>query len=113
MRSELRRLRTLAQRRGFCPEHAKRPWCAHCDMVWQGSQAELMEVGSLAQKSQGNARPLPKVRCQCGNDALCLDCAESIFSSEPEHPDPLTPEERERYDTLITQLQPRHRTEGP
>jgi hypothetical protein len=71
-----------------------------------------MEVGALAEKSQRDERPLPKVRCQrCGEPALCLDCVESIFSHEPEHPDTLTPEERERYHELVILLEPRRKVD--
>jgi hypothetical protein len=111
MRRELRRLRTLALRRGVCPEHPSLGvWCAHCDMEWTGTDAELQQCGDLACKSIGDAPPLPKTRCRCGQEALCLECAARWLKRHPERAtETLTPEERARYNTLITLLQPRPR----
>jgi hypothetical protein len=105
-----RRLRTLARRRGLCPVHSSRVWCAFCDYTWTGTAAELDECGALAQKSLAPEHPLPTYPCaRCGEAALCLACAERAFTRAPARHDPLTLEERGRYAALSAMLQPRPR----
>jgi hypothetical protein len=108
MRHWEKRLRTLARRAGFCQIHIARLWCPVCDMRWTGTDAELAEVGDLARRSRGDEARLPTQRCRCGAEAMCLDCAELAHARMPNPTDdPLTPEERQRYDVLIQHVQPR------
>jgi hypothetical protein len=112
MRSEFRRLRTIALRRGLCPIHMERLWCAVCDYDWTGTESELAELGRILDKVA------PYVmeslhgygRCGvCGEPRWCGPCYTAAVARLA-IPDLYTPEERDRRDALLQRL---HRKEPP
>jgi hypothetical protein len=72
----------LAAHVGCCPLHGTRLICAFCDVTWEASAGERLEVEALVERSlatQGVPWPTwPCGRCDTQESALCLDCYEPV-----------------------------------
>jgi hypothetical protein len=108
-----KRLRTLARDLGLCPVHIERPVCVRCEMTWAGTDAERDALDDFIARSCGGTPLAPAVlRCQsCGDEwAVCLSCLEVDMAHRPlPAKDPLSPDERARYDALIPHVRPKPR----
>jgi hypothetical protein len=110
VRSEVRRLRTLASRMGCCPTHLTRLICAVCDFHWTGTDAECDELEPLAERVSLYLGELPtNGRCRCGTATCCLDCYEATKRPTGAPDDVLSPQELARYHWLLGHLVPTDR----
>jgi hypothetical protein len=91
----------LAERVGCCAIHGTPLVCCLCDVAWDGSAGEELELDGLLARSAVSHVTWPTWRCgRCGTQdaALCLDChepaIEHVFAG-------LTPEEEARCGALL------------
>lgn len=106
MRSELRRLRTIAHKLNRCPRHGERLQCGLCDWTWTGTDAEFEELGPLADKVSPYLASIPaNGRCRCGSNTWCNACYTEA-AAKIEAPDDLfSPDELARYHQLLQHMQ--------
>jgi hypothetical protein len=107
MRSELRRLQTIARKLNRCPRHpGEKLQCGPCDWMWTGTDAEFWELNPLQERlapyfahmdSQGT--------CRCGSGTWCGACFEAAAAQVRVPADLFSPDERERYFALLEHMQ--------
>jgi hypothetical protein len=101
VRSELRRLQTIARALNCCPQHGTRLQCV-CDYTWTGTAAEFEELGPLTEKMSPYVDPIrPNGRCRCGGKTWCRLCYEAAAAKITVPDDLFTAQERERYHALL------------
>jgi hypothetical protein len=108
MRSELRRLRTIARALNCCPRHGARLQCGPCDWTWTGADAQFEELRPLADRIGPYFEQIGSHgTCRCGSGRWCHACyAEAAANIEV--PDNLfTAQERERYFELSGLMVPK------
>ena len=100
MRSELRRLRIIAQRRGLCPTHLAKLTCG-CTRQWRwtGTEGEWEEYTQLMVRAEPLYLPLfVHGDCStCGSDRFCETCVKAHMVRGP---NPFTEPEMERMHVL-------------
>jgi hypothetical protein len=113
VRSELRRLRSIAQRRGLCPTHLTKLTCG-CDRrwTWTGTPEQWAEYsGLISRVDHIYATLFVYGTCQgCGIERYCEPCGRERLAQGP---NPFTEEEMERMLALMERLQPREPDHAP
>jgi hypothetical protein len=108
MRSELRRLRTIARQLNCCPTHGERLQCGPCDWIWTGTDAEFEELGSLLDRVALYVDSIPpNGRCRCGSNTWCNACHKAAAATIEVPDDLFTPPELARYHELMLSMQRR------
>jgi hypothetical protein len=101
VRSELRRLRSIAQRRGLCPTHLTRLTCG-CTRrwTWTGTADEWEEYSRMLARVDHLYRPLfVHGDCPtCDTERYCETCGREHLAQGP---NPFTEPEMERLMTLM------------
>jgi hypothetical protein len=99
------RLHRLAAHMRCCPTHGTPLLCV-CDYKWMGTSEELDELAPLSARLSPYFNHLPPSGqiCRCGGRLWCGPCYETAAAKIHVPDDLMTPEERERYTTLLQHM---------
>jgi hypothetical protein len=114
MRSELRRMRTIAKQVGLCSRHMAPIFCVRCEArraepMWTGTEAELQELLDLDDRCLPYRHQIPTAGvcavAGCQGDLYCEICYKVAAARVVIPDDVHTPEELARYVELLGHIQ--------
>jgi len=114
VRSEMRRLRTIARKKGLCPLHMTPLVCITCEArrgspSWAGTDDELEELFALSDRVAPYLAQIPAAGvCPlfgCGGKLFCEPCYNAAAARITVPDDLYTPQELARYAALQNYLQ--------
>jgi hypothetical protein len=107
MRSEWRRLRTIARRLNRCVRHGDLLQCGPCDWEWTGTDAEWEELIPLTECVEPYIALMPTqgVCGGCGQTLWCTACHTEAAQQIQVPEGLMTHEEIERYHVLKDHMQ--------